>query len=78
MVKVCMKKASGGEVCYLESSLQMRFPPRSSGKNTFALGFKFTKGCFLRPVYQTQLKKIDKKFGSRQGQDCLRWQDESP
>jgi len=40
----------------------MRFAPRSSGQITFALGFRFTQGCFSRPVYQTF-----QKFGPRQG-----------
>ena len=33
-------------MCHLESRLQMRFAPRSSGQITFALGFRCTQGFF--------------------------------
>jgi hypothetical protein len=56
------KKASGGEVCHLESRLRMRFAPRSSGQITFALGFGFNQDCFLRPVYKTHSFKSGKRL----------------
>ena len=36
IVTIQIKKASGGKVCHLESRLQMRFAPRSSGQITSA------------------------------------------
>jgi len=35
--------ASGGEVSHLESWLRIRFPPRSSGKITFAFDSGFAR-----------------------------------
>ena len=42
MVKVGREKASGGEVCHLESGLPMRFAPRSSGQFTLVFKVYFT------------------------------------
>jgi len=46
MVKVHQKTASGGKVSHLESRLQMRFPPRSSGKITSAFDLDWPESVF--------------------------------
>jgi len=50
LAAIQLNVASGGKVGHLESRLQLRFAPRSSGQITSAFSTGVIEGVLLKPV----------------------------